>query len=74
MRQVGKRKQPSISLNASGALLKRGCRLNDELHRLPTGQTTFFPRGVYHYQSHEDASDHWLNCVVSGIAKLHQSG
>jgi len=73
MKKVGKRKQPSITSKASGKLLARGCRLNDELHQLPTGNTTYFPRGVYHYKTHEAASNHWLQCVTSGIANQHKA-
>lgn len=74
MRQVGKRKQHSITHAASGSMLERGCFLNDELHKLPTGQTTYFPRGVYHYKTHEDAAEHWLSCITSGIANQHKTG
>jgi len=72
MKQAGVRKQPSVTKNANSALFLRGCLLNDELHRLPTGSTTYFPRGVFHYKTHEAASQHWLECVTSGIANKHK--
>ena len=46
MRTVGQRKQRPIGLLASGDLLAEGARFNDELRRLPTGDTTFIPKGI----------------------------
>ncbi len=72
MRTVGQRKERPISLLASGALLAAGARFNDELHRLPTGDTTFIPKGVYRFKTHEEASRHQLECLARGMAKLAQ--
>jgi len=71
-KQAGKRKMPGISLHASGELLARGCAFNDAIHLLPTGETTFFPRGVYRYKSHEEANRHFEQCVIEGMARLHR--
>lgn len=71
MRIVGKRKLPEISIKASAELFLRGCELNDNLHELPTGQTTFFPKGIYRYKNFDEANRHWEDCMISGIARQH---
>lgn len=48
---------------------KSAAGFNDEIHKLPTGNTTFFPKGVYRYKTHEEANQHWLDCVVKGMAE-----
>ena len=70
MRTVGKRKERPIGLLASGTLLAEGARFNDEIHRLPTGETTFIPKGVYRFKTHEDANRHQLDCLAKGMAKI----
>lgn len=56
---------------ASGMLLRRGCEFNDAVHALPTGKTTWFPKGVYRYKNLSDANRHWNDCLCKGIAKHH---
>jgi len=68
MRTVGKRKIRDISNKASGELLKQGALFNDEIHKLPTGKTTFMPKGIYRYPSHEEANKHWEKCLIKGMA------
>ena len=68
MRTVGHRKERPISFSASAALLAEGARFNDEIHRLPTGRSTFIPKGVFRFKSHEDANRHQMDCLVEGIA------
>lgn len=70
MRLVGQRKERPIGLLVSGALLAEGARFNDEIHRLPTGNTTFIPKGVYRFKTHEDAYQHQLECLTKGMAKI----
>jgi hypothetical protein len=50
-------------------LLAEGAHFNEEVHRLPTGNTTFIPKGVYHFRSHEEADQQWDECLVKGIAQ-----
>ena len=69
MRLIGKRKIRPISNKASGFLLKQGAAFNDEMHKLPTGGATCFPKGIYHYLTHEEANKHWDSCLVEGIVK-----
>jgi len=69
-KQVGRRKLPGVCIKASGEMLRRGCAVNDALHSLPTGNTTFFKRGVYRYKNFEEANQHWQDCLVSGMARI----
>lgn len=70
MRTVGRRKERPISLVASGSLLAEGARFNDEIHRLPTGDTTFIPKGVYRFKTLEDADRHQMDCLSKGMARV----
>jgi hypothetical protein len=70
MKRVGFRKERPLALFPSGVLLAEGARFNDEIHRLPTGETTFIPKGVYRFKTHEDANRHQLDCLINGMAKI----
>lgn len=70
MRTVGRRKEPEITFSASAALLAEGARFNDEIHRLPTGNRTFIPKGVFRFKSHEDANRFDLDQLTEGMAKI----
>lgn len=72
MRTVGSRKERPVSVVASGILLAEGARFNDEIHRLPTGNTTFVPKGVYRFMTHAEANQHQLDCLAKGMAKIAQ--
>ena len=72
MRTVGSRKERPVSVVASGILLAEGARFNDEIHRLPTGNTTFVPKGVYRFMTHVEANQHQLDCLAKGMAKIAQ--
>lgn len=69
MKTIGKRKLPEISIKASAELFLRGCELNDNLHKLPTGKTTYFPKGIYRYATFEESNKHWEDCLVNGIVR-----
>lgn len=70
MRTVGRRKQVPISYIASARLLEEGARFNDELHRLPTGDRTFIPKGLYRFKSHEQSNRFDLDCLAQGMARI----
>ena len=72
MKIIGKRKQRTISYHASGQLLKEGALFNDEIHQLPSGQKTSFPKGLYRYASHEEANEHWDACVINQIVSQNE--
>lgn len=62
MRTVGNRKKHPITFSASAALLAEGARFNDELHRLPTGNLTFIPKGITRFKTHEEANPLLFRC------------
>lgn len=70
MRTVGQRKEHSITFSASGELLAEGARFNDEIHRLPSGNTTYIPKGLYRFKSFEEANQHQAECLAAGMAKI----
>jgi hypothetical protein len=69
MRTVGHRKERPLSFSASGSLLAEGAHFNDEIHRLPTGRTTYIPKGVIFFKTHEEANRHQLDCLVKGMVQ-----
>jgi hypothetical protein len=70
MRTIGRRKEHPITFSASAMLLAEGARFNDEIHRLPTGNMTRIPKGLYRFKSFEEANQHQQDCLVAGIAKI----
>ncbi len=70
MRTIGHRKERPITFSASATLLLEGARFNDEIHRLPTGRSTFIPKGVFRFKSHEAANQHQQACLIDGIAEI----
>ena len=72
MRIIGKRKDHQITFSASASLLAEGARFNDEIHRLPTGNTTFIPKGVRFFKTHDEANRYQLDCLVKGMVQTAQ--
>ena len=70
MRIVGHRTEPPITFSASAELLVEGARFNDEIHRLPTGDRGFIPKGVYRFRSHEEANHFDLDCLTRRMAEI----
>ncbi|MDR0576561.1 MAG: hypothetical protein LBI87_03270 [Candidatus Accumulibacter sp.] len=69
-RTIGRRKERRITFSASAELLAEGARFNDELHRLPTGNRTFIPKGVIRFKSHEEMNRYDLECLALGMARV----
>ena len=69
MKTVGHRIERPITFSASSALLAEGGRFNDELHRLPTGNVTSIPKGVFLFKLHEDANRQQMDCVVEAVVQ-----
>lgn len=70
-RRVGHRKAHPITFSASSALFMEGARFNDEIHRLPTGQTSCIPKGLFFFKTHAEANQHqeyWLAECLARIA------
>jgi hypothetical protein len=68
MRQVGSRREREIALEASGELLIEGALFNEALSQL--SPSTFVPKGVYRFRSHEAANRHAEDCLVRGMGLL----
>jgi len=68
MRQVGSKRERPLAVNASGVLLAEGARFNEAISRL--SQTTFVPKGIYRFGSHDAANRHAEDCLVRGMARL----
>jgi hypothetical protein len=68
MRQVGSRRKRGLALNADGDVLTGGARFNEAISRL--WQTTFMPKGIYRFCSHEAANRHAEDCLVQGMGRL----
>ena len=68
MRQVGGRRERAITAKADGLLLAEGARFNEALSGL--SRSTFVPKGVYRYKSHEEANQHEQDCLARGMGLL----
>ena len=68
MRQVGSRREKGLALNANGDLLIEGARFNEAVSRL--SPSTFVPKGIYRFRSHEAANQHAEDCLVRGMGRL----
>lgn len=70
MRTIGKRKELTPTGKPSAENLIRGAKLNEAMQKLPTGNTTFVPRGkVYRFKTLVEANRFQEECVVEGIVK-----
>lgn len=70
MRIIGHRKEQPIAFSASADLLLQGARFNDEIHRLPSGQLTCIPKGVFRFASHAEANRQQQDCLAKVMALL----
>lgn len=71
MRVVGKRHEREITFHASGELLREGAVFNTEMQKFQS--CLRIPRGLYRYKTHEEANQHWNDCVVATMAALQIS-
>jgi hypothetical protein len=70
MKTIGKRKELKPTGKPSAENLIRGARLNEEMQKLPTGNTTFVPKGkVYRFKTLTEANRFLKECVIDGIVK-----
>jgi hypothetical protein len=68
MRQVGTRRERPLARHASGELLAEGARFSETVANL--AKTTFIPKGVYRFRSHEEANLHEAEHLAQGMGKL----
>lgn len=70
MKTVGYRQERPITFSASATALAEGARFNDEIHKLPSGSTTFIPKGVFRFKNHEEANRQWEDCLIKNIVNI----
>ena len=68
MKHIGQRREPTLSPSASGKLLAEGALFNESIARI--APSTFMPKGVYRFKSHEEANRHAQDCLAQGMARL----
>lgn len=69
MRQVGGRKQREITFHASGDAILAGAQFNDEIHKLPSGNSTRIRKGVLRFRTHAEANAHQSACIAAWMAE-----
>lgn len=70
MKIIGKRSEFTPNGKPTAENLLRGARMNEEMQKLPTGSTTFIPRGkAYCFKTHAEANLFQETCLLEGIAK-----
>ena len=70
MRTIGKRKEPMPTGKPSAENLIRGAKMNEAMQQLPTGNTTFIPKGkIYRFKTLIEANRFQEECVIDGIVK-----
>jgi hypothetical protein len=68
MRTIGARKEPTPTGKPTVENLIRGAAMNEALQKLPTGNTTFIPKGkVYRFNTINDANSFQEECIIRGI-------
>ena len=70
MRTIGHRKERPITFSASAELLAEGARFNDEIHRMPTGNKTFMPKGLFFFKTHEETNRQQMDNLIKGMAQI----
>jgi hypothetical protein len=68
MRQVGSRRERALAANPSGELLAEGARFSESISRL--SNSSFVPKGIYRFSSHEAANRHADDCLAQGMGRL----
>jgi hypothetical protein len=68
VRQVGSKRERNLAVKPSGVLLAEGARFNEAIAWL--SQTTFVPKGIYRFRSHDAANRHAEDCLVRGMGRL----
>jgi hypothetical protein len=68
MKTIGSRRQTVISAHASGESLAEGARFSETIAHL--AKSTFVPKGVYRFKTHEAANKHQQDCLALGMGQL----
>jgi len=70
VRVVGKRSEREITFHASAQALKEVACLIETSIELSGGASTFIPKGVYRFRTHEEADRQRVECLAAGMAAL----
>lgn len=76
MRQVGHRKEPPLQAHASAVALVAGAEFCGSIAQL-AGGSTFVPKGVYRFRTHDEATlknQQWLALGMARKALERQHG
>jgi hypothetical protein len=68
MKTIGSRRQPEMTAHASGEALAAGARFSESIAHL--AKSTFIPKGIYRFKSHEAANKHQQDCLARGMGLL----
>jgi hypothetical protein len=68
MKTIGSRRQALITERASSEALAEGARFSEAVAHLT--KTTFIPKGVYRFKTHEAANKHQQDCLARGMGML----
>ena len=68
MKKIGLRHQPEMTGHASGEALATGARFSESIAHL--AKSTFIPKGIYRFKSHEAANNHQQDCLARGMGLL----
>ncbi len=69
MKQVGKRVESQVQIQASGESLAAAFAVTHTASSLCQGRV-MFPKGVFRYKTHEEANAHEAQCLAEGMARL----
>ncbi len=67
MKHVGTRTERAVQSQASGLLLAEGARFSEAMASL--AGSTFVPKGLYRFRTHEQANAHAQECLALGMAQ-----
>ena len=68
MKTIGRRREPELLLHASGEALAAGARFSESIAYF--AKSTFIPKGVYRFKTHEAANKHQQDCLARGMGLL----
>ena len=72
MKIAGHRKERMIERGASSECFKEGARFVEEAYKILGGEAGFFPKGAYHYKSHDEAENHLRQALSAAIKKRNK--
>jgi len=68
VKTVGHRREPELLIQPTGEALAAGARFSESLAQFVN--STFIPKGVYRFKTHEAANKHQQDCLAHGMSLL----